>query len=191
MPSLLELAVQNNNLEIVKFLLEKGARMNPKHDYNEGLKLLRSLFNGDVEMFRLFLEHDCETITKFKITEYFDVLTVLCKQGKLKLVELFIRCGANVKGIQNNNAPLEEAIKSNHPEIVKLLFKNGVEFNNPFLVAKMIKIAVNRKFDHLDILIDEYKSNLATDLDPSFLDEVEKLRQKKIKNDSEPSYQWW
>lgn len=190
----LEFAAERNELETVRLLLKKGALPNPEREYETGIALMFSLMNDNFEMAKLLLEHGSGTLVRMTGPGPMDVLEGVCRRGHLEFVELFVRYGADVRGISKDHEPLKAAVSVNNVEAIKFLFNNGVEFNDPFIVSEMIKTAISdNSSGALELLIKEYSSKLNSKLDESFFQKIKYLEKKKIEDDkkSETDYIWW
>ena len=189
----LELAAKRNDLETVRFLLEKGACPDPKRKHYAGLALADALMSENYEMVELLLEHGSGINITMREVGTMNAFAGVCRRGDLELVELFIRHGADVNGDLSEDSPLQAALEKNRFEVVKLLFERGLKFNDPLLFSKMICSAIEHCSDAIDFLIEKYSLNLNSRLDESFFRSVRYLKQEKIRRDSETKTydQWW
>ena len=125
--SALMLASYHGNSEIVKMLLEKGAKVN-LHNENEVFALTLAAGQGNVEVVKELLERRADVNLKGKggSTALLSVLSpddhVVHQQSKIAIVELLLEYGADVK-VQDDDkhSPIHEAIIKKSAEIVKLL----------------------------------------------------------------------
>lgn len=190
----LEFAAERNDLKTVRFLLERGARPNPKRDYDMGIALMFALKNDNFEMTKLLLEYGSGTMIRMTGPGPMDILEGVCRRGYLKFVELFIRYGADARGISRDDEPLKTAVSKNNVEVIRFLLRNGVELNDPFIASKMIETAISHGSNGaLDLLIEEYSSKLNSEPAESFFREIERLKKKKIEDDKQAntSHIWW
>jgi len=150
-------AVQEGHLEMVRFLLEKGASINTKANYRGAplttaafysnpavVKLLRAKIpleasgatplyiatqEGHVEIVRLLLEKGAaiEAAADDGVTP----LSSAVFHGNTELVQLLLEQGAMVGGRDNNGVtPLARGAQQGHVEAVLLLIKEGAEVDS-------------------------------------------------------------
>lgn len=99
-------AVKKNNYEVVKLLIENGARVESE--------LSQAVANNNYDMCKMLLENGASTK---------DLLSFSADIRNLEIAELLIYYGANVNE-GSIYTPLEAAIEHGNFELVKLLFEN-------------------------------------------------------------------
>ncbi len=133
-----------NDLEMVKFLIEKGAKVNvtrsdvprghplDSFDYAEEA-LYWSLINGNVELAQFLLDKGAKIKTGKDSIGQIALLWGAIKSGNPEAVKLLIDQGIDLnatppKGDRMGHS-LFAAIKEGHVQIVKLLLENGASTN--------------------------------------------------------------
>lgn len=118
------LALKNNRLHIVQFLLNKGGR---KY-YMRTIKYICHNFSASLGLIEFLIEIGYDICCP---DDY--VLIMACSKGNLKLVEFLCEHGADVKsrldcednGHFINLSPLQAAADNGHIDVVKYLLSNG------------------------------------------------------------------
>ena len=134
--SALMLASYYRNSEIVKMLLEKGAKAD-LHNENEVFALMLAASQGNVDVVKELLERGADVNLKGKggSTALLSVISagdhVVHQQSKIAIVELLLKYRADVK-VQDDDrhSPIHEAIIKRSAEIVKLLLDKDKEIIN-------------------------------------------------------------
>ena len=113
-------AINNDQLEIVKLLINSGAYINIKP--YPPLVLASKL--GRYQIVKALIDNNAN----MEITIYYGdtALIAASKEGHLDIVNLLISNGANV-----SNDALRFACSNNHTDIVKLLLQNGTDPDSP------------------------------------------------------------
>jgi hypothetical protein len=129
----LEKAVENQNIELVKLLLntDNNKINSVKHDHIiTGMKIAYRIPNMLLcDMFWDFLDsHQCgvdnDTLSEFLAGAIFS--------GDINVIEHILRKGANINYLTGWGSPLTIAVAQNKIDVVKLLMKHGANpnFNN-------------------------------------------------------------
>ncbi|MCB9769472.1 MAG: ankyrin repeat domain-containing protein [Candidatus Omnitrophica bacterium] len=112
------LAAQEENMDIVKKLLEKGA--DPKNATNDGWTALMAASGKSIEIVRMLVQAGAEVNA-----EYADGRTALILaacDGKNEIVNFLVEAGANIdKKDQSGMSALDWAITLGHDSVVKTL----------------------------------------------------------------------
>jgi ankyrin repeat protein len=121
-------AIQNDKLDIIKFLLKKGTHINePAVEFK--LPVVVATENGNFEQIKLFIENgaDVESIEhSFKNT----LLGITALHGNYEIAKYFITKGANLNSKnENSETPLMVAVEANQKKIVELLINKGADLN--------------------------------------------------------------
>ena len=145
-----QIAVECDMIEVVKFLIKNGEarKINMKY-VDEFWPLEHAIENNSLKMVQILLDNGAETD---KIVQPYN-LTYLHKavnEGKLELVEIFIRHGLNVNAEGDDSwNPLYTAVLYSHFEIAKLLIASGAKINaktaHPGLTPLMAAIVQDNK----------------------------------------------
>ena len=126
---IISIAAKNGELEIVRYLYEKGANINQLNPVGQSpLSLAARFGNEDVVEYLLFADANINhTDTIFKLTP----LIAASIGGNINIGEMLIVNGANINDCdgQNNHSPLLWAVIYNNLEFVKVLVQNGADLN--------------------------------------------------------------
>ncbi len=132
--SLLHNAVNGDQLELLKFLLNKNLDVNALDEYSQQTPLHEAASKGNYEIAKLLLENNAnvnaisdsqETPLFSAVEEEYDDERL---QKRLQLIELLIDKGADVNfKNKSKNTPLHKAAKLGLFEIVKLLVEKGAD----------------------------------------------------------------
>ena len=135
-------AICNKNTEMVKFLIEKGAKIDENHYYYN--KLICMMINdNNIEMVKLLIEKGVKINTS-----YFDgnedcPLYFAIVNNNIEIVKLLIEKGAEINTQANyfsyrNKSPLLMSVKNNNIEIARLLIEKGADPNDGDEIIKMV-----------------------------------------------------
>lgn len=126
----LSAAVGRGNMDVVKYLLGKGAGVNlgPK----KFRPIMNAVYHGNTEMVKLLLEHGVD-LTGLR-NPYADVLVSACVGSPPALVTLLLDAGQGleVNGCANDDrkpGPLHVAAENGNTEVIKLLLERGAELD--------------------------------------------------------------
>ena len=125
--SLLSHAAYRGNIEVVRFLLEKGADMD-KATNNGTYPLLMACLEGHLEVVQLLADKgaDIDRALNNSCTP----LYIACWKGRLEVARLLLEKGADVNKATNDGAtPLYIACKKGHLEVVGLLVERGADMD--------------------------------------------------------------
>lgn len=125
--TILHLAVKIGNLDIVKLLLKTNIELNDVVVWNMGL--VGSPFDlagyyGETEMCKLFIEAGFDADNK--AVKKFTPLLNAVSQKHLETAQFLIDNGADVNYVLPFESILAEALRLSSPEIIELLFSNGI-----------------------------------------------------------------
>jgi len=128
-------AVREENIDIARRLLERGADIN--HISILGSALHSAAFNNDAKMAKFLIESGINVNLKdsYGWTAIFWPCTTAFKQGKeksrLEIVKLMILNGVNLDDKVNRDRQtlLSWAIENKHPNIISILIDKGVDVN--------------------------------------------------------------
>jgi ankyrin repeat protein len=126
----LHLAVQKGCIEIVNFLLEKGANINVIT--NNGFTLLHcaalETYHNKVELIELLLERGLNI--NASDNKGHTPLHFAAFNGYSEVVRCLLDKGANINAPNNDGwTPLYIAIDKKHPNVIKLLLERGADVN--------------------------------------------------------------
>ena len=122
------LAARKNNIEVVKYLIEKGGNPNICGDFSHTPLMVFSN-NGDVEMVAYLLAHGADPNIKTKY-EGISAMMLAVYSGNFAVTKLLVENDADVN-IQNRygNTPLMWAMRWKKSKIGKFLLKKGADLN--------------------------------------------------------------
>ncbi len=122
-------AVNSNNMEVARYLIDRGANLHAKTIYGWNL-LSIAANNGNSELLKLLIAQNVDVNggDLRRETPLFKAL----KKGHQECVYILVENGANVNIINENyETPLSFAVRYNHNnfEVVKLLLNHGAKVN--------------------------------------------------------------
>ena len=154
-------ALNSQNYDIFKYLVERGADVNLKVGIEKTTplhKLIQYSMSDHIDLIQLLLDHGADINAKDK---YFHTpLSTAIYSGKLNIVKYLLEHGADVN-MSSKFSPLYIALQMNNYEIFKCLVEHGADIHFKTKNGKTI-------FD--------YYPNVD---DPKLLDYIEKLKNKK------------
>jgi ankyrin repeat protein len=144
----LDIAIMNNNVRMVEYLLSKGADANAKYrGRGEGKILnnmtplylaLNSIGDRTIEIMELLISKGADVNVKCCSTEDTPLHNACKKESNLKIVEFLVSKGADVKAEnRHGSTPLHRACRSGQLEIVEFLLSKGAEVDK---VSKSDKV---------------------------------------------------
>lgn len=129
--SILHLAVNNGNFEIVSFLIEKGADVKAKvsgHIYKGWTPLHFTAIYDKIKIAKLLLKKGVDV--NAKDDKGITPLQWATGYGKLEIVKLFIENGADVNNKDNEGmTPLHGAVVYSRFDVIRLLIDKGADIN--------------------------------------------------------------
>ena len=152
-------AIDDGNMELVKFMLDKGAKVNDATK-DGWTPLMEAADEGHMDIVKLLLDKGAEVnaatrdgytplmvavdegygeIAKLlmekgakvdaKTKHGWDVFMEAIDEGHIEIVRMLIDKGADVNQVSGHHTPLMEAIDEGHMDIAKLLIENGADPN--------------------------------------------------------------
>ncbi len=124
-PVLLTDAATKGNLERVRELLDRGADVNARDQYDE-TALFYASTKGHVAVVRLLLKHGADLTIKAPLG--FTPIIMACSEGHEHIVELLLDHGVDVNKVYKYRiTALRMAVTGNHATVVKLLLERGAD----------------------------------------------------------------
>ncbi|RZC41596.1 Ankyrin repeat domain containing protein, partial [Asbolus verrucosus] len=126
-------AIQSKNLDIVKYMKEKGAKMNwaNKHGLTPLMKALH--VEGADDIVKYLIENGTALDEQLE----FSLVMEKVKQKNLEFLKILVDLGADLNQVdQYSYTPLTKATELEHFEIVKYLLRNGTDVNYPKIDGK-------------------------------------------------------
>ena len=126
-------AVEKNDIEALRVLLEPKANLNVKYDSTldrptKATPLFIASLLGHYDIASMLLEHRADP--NLSADDERTPLMVACRNGHLQVVELLVLWGANTeKCDQDGDTALRYAIEHNHSKVVKYLLEERDEPN--------------------------------------------------------------
>lgn len=136
--------IRNGYIEIVKFLISKGA--DPQFD--TGIPLYEAAQHGYIEIVKLLLFYGTKGID--------DALAAACSGGHIDIVKLLLEYGADIH--YTNELALREACDAGYIEIAKFLLEKGadIHINKNFMLC----IASSRNRVEIAEFLLEHKADI-------------------------------
>lgn len=121
------MAVVYGNEAIIKLLLENGADIEAKDDYNCTPLLLAVVKKGNTDIIKLLLENGADIEAKDNNGRT-PLLWAVIKRRNEDTIKLLLGNGADVTTKDNDGwTPLSWAVREGNEDIIKLLLKNGAD----------------------------------------------------------------
>jgi uncharacterized protein len=169
----LQRVAARGNVNLLRFLLERGAEIEPRKDSNEVGAIFRAAENGHVGATRLLLEWNSTTSdpprsgsVQTSLTEVRDrwgrtAIFPASVHGYIEVVKVLIAAGANVNATDKENRTVllhlaaERLFKWNE-DIVHLLIANGadMEVKDSAQRTSLMWAAVTGKADMISLLLE-------------------------------------
>lgn len=136
-------AVKNNDLELAKELINKGANVNQKDSSGNSLLIISSA-DGNAEMVQLLLSSGAD-ISAVDASMKATALHAAAYLGHPEVMKILVENGINIdaQGPYNGYTALHDAVWQNNIEGVKVLVKSGANVNlkgrngnTPLMLAK-------------------------------------------------------
>ncbi|XP_051172702.1 putative ankyrin repeat protein RF_0381 [Leptopilina boulardi] len=129
-------AVENNHIEVVKYLLDNDFKKELSIQENHIL-IRKCILNNRLDIAKCFIDNDVGINEQNAETE--TLLHYSAKYGRLNILKYLIECGAEINiRTDFNETPLHYAIKAEQVEIVKeLLSLKGKETNYDFVFQNL------------------------------------------------------
>jgi hypothetical protein len=125
--SMLHIAAQSGNLDLIKLLIEAGAKINAKDNQGRTPILMIESDNEEnfLKIFKLFIAKGADVNTRDKVESGMTLLMKACESDSLKGVKFLLEAGANpnLKDEDGETAMM----KTKSEEIKKLLKKYGAK----------------------------------------------------------------
>lgn len=122
----LMMAASNNKVDVVAYLLEKGADVN---QISQGwTALIEAADEGAYESMKLLLEAGA-SVDYYKRINSPTAISLAASEGHFNCLQLLVSYDANVNGVGNSIPPLHIAAEEGKNDIVAFLFKQQVNIN--------------------------------------------------------------
>ena len=123
-------AVAQQNIEMIKLLIKKGADINTLNfrDRQKGTLLFEAVGQQNIDIVKLLIESDADVniLNRQRTTPLFNATL----KENIEIAKLLIESGADVNlQDEQGRTALFEAVITNNIEIVKLLIKSGADVN--------------------------------------------------------------
>ncbi|MCI5056487.1 MAG: ankyrin repeat domain-containing protein [Flavobacteriales bacterium] len=122
----LEIAVDKNNLKLLKMLLKSGADTELKSSYG-GSPLSSAASLGRFEMVKVLLEHGANP--NISNEWYSTPLNNAAAKGEIEIMEVLLSHGASVNPFPYGSSPLHSAVYNNQFEAAEYLLNSGANIN--------------------------------------------------------------
>jgi ankyrin repeat protein len=121
----------SGNIEIARWLLNRGAKLNFWDDYYMWTPLHLAAFVGHTEMTRLLLYHKADKNARTQNPEGEIPLHLASREGHLDIARLFLEHGVDVNVPDNHlSTPLHLASRDGQLEVARLLIENGANVDS-------------------------------------------------------------
>lgn len=129
----LTLAIENQDMELVEVILQRGVDLNRRHGTFPSTPLGRAVDNAPSRFVELLLKAgaDPNLETCFKSRCYFPPLVIAVKNRDASSLRLLIQYGAEIPAIEPETGKplLHYAVEHNAVDVVRVLLENNVDVN--------------------------------------------------------------
>lgn len=117
----------HNNLDLVRYLLDKGANMKLNGGTHHDTPLHKLCYSGNLDVLKYLVEQGANMNVKVKDGR--TLLHIACEKGNFEIVKYLVEeYGATMEAKDRfNNTPLHLACKKGHLDVVKYLVEQGVD----------------------------------------------------------------
>lgn len=139
-------AVEEFNIENVKFLLDNGADPNiPEYqDEIQNATFLPIWKAETVEIAQLLIDYGAKFLERFD-DEDESILTHVSDIGNADLVKFYINQGLDVNHVDENGTPLTHAIDGKNIEVAEILLNNGADPNIEHQDHTLLQLSITKK----------------------------------------------
>jgi len=123
----IHIAVDNGNIEVLKYLVSQGANVNVKDNYGK-TPLQAAVNKNNLEMVEYLISHGADVNVKdyFSRSPLHDAAII----GNIETVQILISHGAQINAKDNmNKSPLHHSVEKGHKEITQYLLSKNAAVN--------------------------------------------------------------
>ena len=143
-------AVLNNYVEIVDYLISKGANVNHEVPQSTWPALCHAIFDGNLILAKILIKHGANVNAQFYGRP---VLCVALQRNYFDIADLLLEKGAEIDFIDSQSfTPLLHTIHKGHVEIVEYLASMGANVNLEIPVKKWTPLGNAVCHGHLEIV---------------------------------------
>ncbi|MCR9235008.1 MAG: ankyrin repeat domain-containing protein [bacterium] len=128
--TLLGIAANDNQFEIVKLLVESGADINNRNKY--GTPIFAAVWSGNPEIVDYLIKKGVGGTINCGCQQGWTPLHKAARKGYLDIVKLLIQAGADVNSIDNiGSTPLDHAATFGFSDVANFLIKHHAKYHKP------------------------------------------------------------
>ncbi|XP_057317964.1 ankyrin-3-like [Microplitis mediator] len=169
--AILEQAIEENNYEIVEYVISNGAEINNAYDYGECrmTPLEHAVKRGYQQIVKLLIEYNVD-VNHRSFLEPGCLITAI-KNDNFEIFQLLLDAGADIHIFYNGKSLIFMAVDKNSYEITKHLINHGADVNTCFRDKtllyraveneneRIVELLINNKVDVNKIIKDKYLLN--------------------------------
>ncbi|XP_057318733.1 ankyrin-1-like [Microplitis mediator] len=158
--AILEQAIKNNNYEIVKYLISNGAEINNAYEYRKwGITPLEhAVQRGYKKIVELLIEYKAD-VNRISFFS-FTCLSIAIENDNFEIFKLLLDAGADIRPSHITRAPIYTAVDKNNYEITKHLINHGADVNTCFDNKTLLYRAVENENERIVELLINNKANV-------------------------------
>ncbi|KAK7453272.1 hypothetical protein VKT23_011948 [Stygiomarasmius scandens] len=152
--ALLHIAAENNDLDLIKILLNKGINIDEMDSYDK-TALYYAVRGGGLETVRLLLKNGAKASFRYGMDT---AVHAAARGGHLDIIKLLAQSGAdcNSKQVVWNSTPLHNAAENGHVHVIKFFLEMGIDVNSQDGVNRTaVHYAASGKLDAVKFLVEE------------------------------------
>lgn len=179
-------AVENRNLEITRYLIATGNKVNSDFDLGIAIrenqyteKDINNLSELKFDLVKILVENGADPSKKHGLIFYKTALIESTYENNFEITKFLIKHGADVNVGDYETAPIHWASFHNNMEMVKLLVEKGADVNR---FNRQHQTAIYNAIDNGNIEMIKYLLQFGADLDVKDRDELTPVDYAKKKN---------
>ncbi|KAG6599729.1 Serine/threonine protein kinase [Phytophthora cinnamomi] len=153
--TLLMIAAQCSQMDVVRFLVDRGADLNAVDNLNNSTPLLYAAEGGHLDVVQFLIQRGADVNIGNK--EGVTSLLFAVRRGMLPMIRLLIEAGADVNiGNKEGDTPLLFAVRRDELPMIRLLIEAGADVNaaDNWGRSSLFYGAVNSNLDVIQLLVE-------------------------------------
>lgn len=156
----LEFAIKSLNFDTIKLLFKYGAKSSTEYVITAiehgNIEIVKYLIRKGIKVYKYFSDHNTNP------------LSVAIIRNNIYLVKCLVSMGMKINAMEigSRKTIFLLALDENNNEITKYLLENGVDFNDPYMNYKYLKVACQKNnIEMLKMLKDTFGNNIKRNWD--------------------------
>lgn len=141
-------AVHHDNVEIVKLMIGKGAKINVRNQWGM-TELHTAIWRGNIHVVEYLLDHGSDPMIKTK--EGWTAMHYAFRSGHDNIIDLLKKRGISLKE-QDNDGRYPQHLYFKKPNPIKLSEKELDEYNGKYYIGDYLMLEIWREGDRLMVM---------------------------------------